>query len=137
MELVGKSKVTRLNAKTGITYPLIRLPKTFANAIGRTAKMYEGRERGNRTLLITFPESYESREVIQPKSQYDVEKRLSTLESQITELKSLILENTSCLQTICKKEAPESGFEPESEPRQGLTGTSHPLATHPSGCVSP
>ena len=126
MELVGKSKVTRLNAKTGITYPLIRLPKTFANAIGRTAKMYEGRERGNRTLLITFPESYESREVIQPeskviqpKSQYDVEKRLSTLESQITELKSLILENTSCLQTISKKEAPESGFEPESEPRQG------------------
>jgi hypothetical protein len=41
MQLVGKSKVTRLIAKNGITYPLIRLPKTFSNEIGGTVKMFE------------------------------------------------------------------------------------------------
>jgi hypothetical protein len=39
MELFGKSKVTRLTAETGITFTLVRLPKTFAHEIGRTAKM--------------------------------------------------------------------------------------------------
>jgi hypothetical protein len=50
MELVGKSKVTRLNAKTGITYPLIRLPKTFADEIGRTAKIREVEKNNSRPV---------------------------------------------------------------------------------------
>ncbi len=144
MQLVGKSKVTRLNAKTGITYPLIRLPKKFADEIGRTAEMYEVEENSSRALLITFPKSSESKEVIQPKpeviqlhSQKDVEERLLELELQFKEIKEAIFLYGDEAQTKIKKEAPESGFEPESEPRQGLTGTSRPLATHPSGCVSP
>jgi hypothetical protein len=31
---IGKSKVTKLNAKAGVVYPLIRLPKTYANELG-------------------------------------------------------------------------------------------------------
>jgi hypothetical protein len=49
-------------------------------------------------------------------------------ESQIQELKSIILQDASYIDADIKKEAPESGFEPESEPQQGLTGTSRPLA---------
>jgi hypothetical protein len=44
---------------------------------------------------------------------------LSALESQIAELKSLILKSASYIDAKSKKGAPESGFEPESEPRQG------------------
>jgi hypothetical protein len=51
MQLVGKSKVTRLNAKTGITYPLIRLPKAYANEIGKTAEFYEIEKNDSRGLL--------------------------------------------------------------------------------------
>jgi len=50
----------------------------------------------------------------------DVEaKRLSALESQIAELKSLAFQSASYSDSESKKGAPESGFEPESEPRQG------------------
>jgi len=93
MQLVGKSKVTRLNAKTGITYPLIRLPKAFANEIGSTAKMYEIWKNSSRSLIITFPKSSESKEVIQLDCKKDFEERLLELESQISELKSLLLLN--------------------------------------------
>ena len=48
----------------------------------------------------------------------EAESRLNTIESQIAELRSLILENGRFLHNISKKGAPESGFEPESEPRQ-------------------
>ena len=41
------------------------------------------------------------------------------LESQIAELRSLLLLNESASIHKNEKEAPESGFEPESEPRQG------------------
>ena len=102
MQLVGKSKVTRLNAKTGITYPLIRLPKAFANEIGRIAEMYEIEKGSSRTLLVTFPKSFESKEVIQPKPkviqldcQKEVEERLLELESEINTLKSLLFLNES------------------------------------------
>jgi hypothetical protein len=37
-------------------------------------------------------------------------------------LRSLIFRGASCIDAKSKKEAPESGFEPESEPRQGFLG---------------
>ena len=49
----------------------------------------------------------------------DVEaKRLSALESQSAELKLLTFQSASYTDSESKKGAPESGFEPESEPRQ-------------------
>lgn len=100
MELVGKSKVTRLNAKNGITCPLIRLPKAFANEIGSIVKMYEIAKDSSRALLITSQKSSESKELIQPElkvTQLDCEKggeeRLIELESEINDLRSLLLLN--------------------------------------------
>jgi hypothetical protein len=126
MQLVGKSKVTRLNAKTGITYPLIRLPKAFADEIGRTAKMYKIERNSSRTLLITFSKSLESKKVIQPEpeviqldSQKDVEERLLELESQIADLKPLILQNDSKPDAYKENKRPRARFEPASWPPQG------------------
>ena len=52
----------------------------------------------------------------------DVESRLSALESNIEDIKQLLFENNSWFNPQSTKEveneAPESGFEPESEPRQ-------------------
>ena len=59
------------------------------------------------------------REIEVGKQDSDTEKRISQLELQIQELKSLVLANAKLIQNQIKKEAPESGFEPESEPRQG------------------
>ncbi len=107
MQLAGKSKVTRLKAKTEIIYPLIRLPKAFADEIGKTAEIYKIENDGCRSLLISFPRSLDSKEVIQPSPkviqpehkviqlfcQNHVEERLLKLESEIKELKSLLLLN--------------------------------------------
>jgi hypothetical protein len=107
VQLAGKSKVTRLKAKTGIIYPLIRLPKTFADEIGKTAEMYKIENGNYRTLFITFSNSFGSKEVVQLKPkviqpepkviqlncQKDFEERLLELESEIKELKSLLLLN--------------------------------------------
>ncbi len=41
MQYVGKSKVTKLNAKAGVVYPLIRVPKTCAGEIGKVAEIFE------------------------------------------------------------------------------------------------
>ena len=38
---VGKSKAMKLNAKAGVVYPLIRLPKTYADQIGKVAEIFE------------------------------------------------------------------------------------------------
>ena len=101
MQLIGKSKVTKLNAKAGIVYPLIRLPKIYANQIGKTADIFETQHGNKRALVVTFGDLSEASseviqltpEVIQPDCQKDLEARLCELESQIQKLKSLLLEN--------------------------------------------
>ena len=107
MQYVGKSKVTKLNAKAGVVYPLIRLPKTCADEIGKVAEIFETQHDNRRALLVTFSDGEWPFEVIQPESKViqllpkviqpdglnNVESRLLELESQIAELKSLLLEN--------------------------------------------
>ena len=127
MQLVGRSKVTKLKANAGIVYPLIRLPKTYTDEIGKTADIFETQHGNKRALVVMFGELSEDSskviqltpEVIQPNCQKDLESRLSALESQITGIKSLISPRATFSSIESKKGAPESGFEPESEPRQG------------------
>jgi len=107
MQHTGKSKVTKLNAKAGVTYPFIRLPKTCANEIGKVAEIFETQHDNRRALLVTFNNRAGPSEVIQPDSKViqllpkviqpdglnSVESSLSELESEINRLKSLLLEN--------------------------------------------
>jgi mRNA degradation ribonuclease J1/J2 len=123
MQHVGKSKVTKLNAKAGVVYPLIRLPKTFADEIGKIAEIFETQHDNKRALLVTFNDmegpfeviQQESKviqllpEVIQPNGLNNIESRLSALESQIAELKSLHLENEN-------QKAPQSPLFRQSTP---------------------
>jgi hypothetical protein len=109
MHYLGKSKVTKLNAKAGVVYPLIRLPKTCADEIGKVAEIFEAEHNNRRALLITFNDRDERSEVIQPKSKViqllpkviqpdglnNVESRLLELESEIRNLKSLLLSKES------------------------------------------
>jgi hypothetical protein len=101
--------VTKLNAKAGVVYPLIRLPKGYADKIGKVAEIFEAEHLNRRALLVTFNDGDSRSEVIQPDSKViqllpkviqlnrkeDLEARLRELESQIAELKSLLLENES------------------------------------------
>ena len=41
MHHLGRSKVTKLSAKAGVVYPLIRLPKSYADQIGKVAEIFE------------------------------------------------------------------------------------------------
>ena len=93
MQHIGKSKVTKLNAKAGVVYPLIRLPKTYANEIGNVAEIFETQQDNRRALLVTFNDGAAPSEVIQPDGLNSVESSLSELESEINRLKSLLLEN--------------------------------------------
>ena len=123
MQHIGKSKVTKLKAKAGVVYPLIRLPKTCADEIGKVAKIFEPQHHNRRALLATFNDGeglfeviqLESKviqllpKVIQPEGLNNAESRLSALESQIAELKSLLLENEN-------QKAPQSPLFRQSTP---------------------
>jgi hypothetical protein len=102
MQRVGKSKITKLKAKADIVYPLVRLPKAYADEIGKTAEIFATQHNNKRALFITFaggadpPEVIQpSTKVIQPDSSNRIENRLQKLESEISKLKSLLLPNES------------------------------------------
>jgi hypothetical protein len=110
MQHIGKSKVTKLNAKAGVVYPLIRLPKTCADEIGKVAEIFETQCDGRRALLVTFDNRAEPSEVaqldskviqllpkvIQPDGPNSIGSRLNALESQIKDLKSALFSKESC-----------------------------------------
>ena len=56
MRRVGKSKVTKLNAKAGAVYPLIRLPRAYGDEIGKVAEIFEIHDRKKEQFLLLFPE---------------------------------------------------------------------------------
>ena len=99
------------------------MPKACADEIGKTAEIYECENRNYRTLFIAFPKSFDSKEVIQLKPkviqlkpkviqlncQKDIEERLLELESEINELKSLLLLNESASFHDTEKRDHESG----------------------------
>ncbi|MGA7075354.1 MAG: hypothetical protein WBZ42_02235 [Halobacteriota archaeon] len=100
MKRVGKSKVTKLKAKADIVYPLIRLPKTYADEIGQVAEIFEPWRNNKRALFIVFDEAAVPPKIIQPSAkaiQLDsskrIKNRLQELESEIKELYSIIFSN--------------------------------------------
>ena len=55
-KLSENQKVTKLNAKPSIVYPIIRLPKTDADKIGKPAEIFETKHGNKQALLVTFGE---------------------------------------------------------------------------------
>ena len=112
--------------KPNVKYPMIRLPQEYIQIIGQRALIYKTDHDGQPAFLVV-PYTQESAQLTaesKPKVpklslETETESRISALESQIAELRSLLLLNKSASIHKNEKEAPESGFEPESEPRQG------------------
>ena len=99
MRRVGQSKVTKLSVKAGAVYPLIRLPKTYVDKIGKIAEIFETQHQDKRALLVTFDDPKPAKviqrasKIIQLDSSDSIEKRLSALEKEINELKPALLLN--------------------------------------------
>ena len=103
MQHVGKSKIGSLSARKGITYPQLRLPQQCADVIGHTADIFETESEGKRAFLIVIDKAMSNgdsvlkqrEEVLKPLHKNDANARLSALESEISDLKSLLLLNES------------------------------------------
>ncbi len=119
MQIVGKSKVTKLNAKAGIVYPLIRLPKIYADKIGKTAEIFEAKHRNKRALVVTFGGLSEASEVIQltpeviqPDCQKDREARFFVNSNHRLKNLSLLFFQTKAQAPTKTKTMGSAGFEP-------------------------
>jgi hypothetical protein len=125
LHYLGKTKIGKVQPNTKTTYPLVRLPQECVETIGASAHLYKMQVEGQQVFLVVLGDDagidliQKMHNIIQNSPDAYVKARLSALELQIAELKSLILKNVSYNNSENKKEAPESGFEPESEPRQG------------------
>ena len=122
MQHIGKSKIGSLSARKGVKYPQLRLPQQCADVIGHTADILETESGGKRAFLIVTEQVMpkgdsvlkQSKEVLKPEPYRGLDQRLSALESQITELKSLLLENEN-------QEAPQSPlFRQSTQKTNGL-----------------
>ncbi len=109
MHHLGKSKVTKLSAKAGVVYPLIRLPKGYADQIGKVAEIFETQHHDRRALLVTFDDEAEDAEseIAQPDSPNGVESRLSSLEFEISQLKQALLQKESSFEHKKRKSKAE------------------------------
>ena len=132
MQYLGKTKIGRFASKPNVIYPQMRLPQYCRETIGETADIYEVAHLGKKAFLfvlegqeLTDIVGLESQvlqpdeKVLQLSTEISIEDRLYKLESLIQELRSFIFEGASFPYADIKNKAPESGFEPESEPRQG------------------
>ena len=101
MRFLGTSKIGRLSAKKGKIYPQIRLPPALADTIGEIADVFETERQGKRAFLLVTKQNmldYDmvlqpSEKVVKPDVEIDNDRRFTVLESQINELKSLLLLN--------------------------------------------
>jgi len=106
---------------------MVRLPKECISIVGLRAHIYKTGHDGQPAFLVV-PYTQESAQLMaESKSKVsklgletEPESRISALESQIAEIKSLIFQGGSEADADSKKGAPESGFEPESEHSTGL-----------------
>ena len=105
------------SSKPSHAYPIIRLPREFRNLAGLKADIYQTMHEGKLAFLVAVDKEVDN--FCATDECGDVENRLSSLESKTDIILRFIEANNCASYPITKKRAPESGFEPESEPRQG------------------
>ena len=102
LQYIGSSKIGTIRSKPNVKYPMIRLPQECSEIIGQRAHVYKTSHDGRPAFLVV-PYIQESAQVMaESKSKVsklgletDTESRLSKLESEISNLKSLLLLNES------------------------------------------
>jgi hypothetical protein len=95
---IADSKIGTIHSKPNVKYPIIRLPQEYVEIIGQRAHIYKTDHDGRPAFLVVpyTPDSgqltAESKSRVSKLSlETDTEARLSALELQIAELKSLLL----------------------------------------------
>ena len=120
MKEIFTRKISVQSSNPKYSYPLIRLPRELKELAGNSVHIYQTDYDDKLTFLVVVDKSVDK--VSKKSKPLNVESRLSNLESSIDEIKSFFFKIIVYLIPIAKnreKRAPESGFEPESEPRQG------------------
>ena len=90
MKYIGKSKISTLHSKPGVSYPLIRLPQQYKHLIGETAQLFLTNQEGKKGFFIVLEESELKGKVVKQSLETNLESHLSALESSIEALKSKI-----------------------------------------------
>ncbi len=102
MELVGRTKITRLSSRKGVYYPMVRLPLGYRDVIGKYAKIYVV---DSSHFLIEI-ENEEN-----PKSGFKTKKHKNGSDPSHSDVSS------RAAKTRTRREAGQEGFEP---PTTGL-----------------
>jgi len=136
MQYLGKTKIGKFSSKPNLIYPQLRLPQDRKEVIGETAHVYATEHDGNKAFLFVLKER-QAREgeserstsqvlqqdetVLQPVEEPAVESRLSAIELQIAEIRSLLLtsENQKAPQSpLFRQSTPENEWaRPDSDRR--------------------
>ena len=129
MRHLGKTKIGKVQPNIKTTYPLLRLPQECGDTIGASAHLYEMQVEGQQVFLAVLGDDDEADliqkmyNIIQNDSDDMVKSRLSTLESEIKELKSLlILNECNSIHKNEKEDEPEwarRNSNPRSPPCEG------------------
>jgi hypothetical protein len=99
LQHIGDSKIGTIKSKPNVKYPMIRLPQEYVQIIGQRAHIYKTDHDGQPAFLVvpyaeaSAQSAASKSRVSKPSLETEAESRLSALESQIAELKSLLLTN--------------------------------------------
>ena len=84
MKILGKSKITKQQAKPKIAYPLIRLPQSEMNIAGEVAHIFKTEYNGKPLYLISLDEEFDGElKVVQPAEKSELEARIEALEKEV------------------------------------------------------
>jgi len=128
LQHIGDSKIGTIKSKPNVKYPMIRLPQEYAEIIGQRAHVYKTDQDGQPAFLVV-PYTQESAQLTaesKPKVsklslETEAKSRLSALESQIAELKSLIFQDGS------EADADRENHKAEGEIRTRVVASTGPL----------
>ena len=117
MKKIFTTKISLQSSNPTFSYPIIRLPRDLKELAGRIVNVYQTEIDGVPSLVVSQLDKLDKSCPIEAKTAID--QRLSALESQIAELKSLILQKESEADVYKEKKRPRARFEPASWPPQG------------------
>jgi hypothetical protein len=83
MKLLGKSRITKQQAKPEFTYSLVRLPQSEVSVAGETAYIFKTEYNGKPVYVISLDEEFNGElKVVQPEAKSDLEARVEALEKK-------------------------------------------------------